>query len=324
MSVTTVLVPVLEPEAEALFEGEPAPELASRARTLRPRVARVDAVRDELHELLFPRWAEARAKPPNAVRRLASLFRRDQSAPASEGYDPFVQLFGRSLPLDGPPRTVVEALARALQADDDAFTEVVASHLRGLDARAEKLFRDAPTPPPPDELDAAIALETKAIATALAASPPELGAALDAVARLSAWSWPVWRLDGQMLPDLLRTLGIGVVSGRATALFEPLAETRPAITAALPSLPERLPDFARAGSFLTSAEVRLVAGALRLRRGLIAKNVADSGESAALVMRDARLLEEAVLFCEARSLALLEAAGVEWHERYAKKTRATS
>src|SRR4051794_8527879 len=61
VSVTTVLVPVLEPEAEALFAGgedarRAALEAIRRALVLRARVARVDAIRDELHDLLFAHW----------------------------------------------------------------------------------------------------------------------------------------------------------------------------------------------------------------------------------------------------------------------------
>ncbi len=315
VSATTVLVPVAEPEAESLLAGQEPSEIAARARLLRPRVGRVDAVREELHELLFPRWTGARGRAPNPVERIATLFRKRQAAPPSLGYDPFVQIFGRSLPFEGAPGTMVATLNRALAADEAAFQDLVAASLHSFDPRAERIFREAPAPAPPIDLDVAIDAESAAIKTALAEQPPDLARALDAIARLSAWSWPVWRLDGEMLPGLLSTLGIEVVASRATGLFEELAEVRPEIRDFFPRLPDRLPDFARAGSFLTSAEVRLVAGALRLRRGQIAKNVADTDEATAILMRHARLLEEAAGFCESQSLALLEAAGVEWHER---------
>jgi hypothetical protein len=316
VSVTTVLVPVLEPEAEGLFENGDAAGLRTRARRLRARVARVDAIREELHDLLFPRWKAANTARPPLPLRLIQALRKAKPAEASAGYDPFVHLFGRSLPVDGAsPKAVVEALVKVLAQDDAVADETLAAHLTALDPRAGERLRQQPRPAVDEALDPAIDRELAKIRTAMSAQPPALRAALDAVVRLSAWSFPVWRLDGEMLPDLLRAVGIGVTPGRARGLFETVADARPELVPLLDTLPARLPDFAGTGSFLTSGEVKVLAGALRLQRGVIARNAADSGENATLVMRHMRLLEEAVLFCEAEGLGLAEAAGVEWHDR---------
>lgn len=320
MSVTTVLVPVLEPEAEALFEGGEAAAralagLVDRARPLRARVARVDAMREELHDLLYPRWQGGHKRPGQAFSRILSAFRKVAPATASTGYDPFVQLFGRSLPVEAAtPRQVAEALVQLVAADETTFEATLGAQLDTLDARAGERYRREPRHPPPAKLEEAVAAEGALIAASLQA-PSTLRPALDAVARLSAWSRPVWRLDGEMLPDLLRTLGIGVVAGRASGLFETAFEARPELAAVAGTLPVRLADFSTAGTWLSSGDVKLLAGALRLQRLSIAKNAAESGENAELAMRHARLLEEAALFCEAEGFGLLEAAGVEWHDR---------
>lgn len=310
-----MLVPVLEPEAEALLRGEAPPALLERARRLRDRVARVDAVREDLHAALFEHWTAAQARAPTLLDTLRRVLRRGAPArPAPGGYDPFVQLFGRSLPVAGDTgRDVAARLTALLGADDATFSAEIAADLASFDPKARPIFESAAPPGPPPELDARLAAEG-ARARAALEEGGSLAPALDALVRPSAWSWPVWRLDGEMLPSLLKTLGVTVHAGRADALFAE-ALTPEALENRAGTLPRGLGDFRGAGAFLSSSDVKSLAGSLRLYRARIAENVRASGEAEALLQRHQRLLEEAVLFCEAHDLALCEAAGVEWHDR---------
>lgn len=321
MSATTVLVPLLEREGEALVEGGEARGVAldaivARAGLLRPRVARVDAIREELHGLLFAQWPEGRERPVPYLLKVLRSLRPPRPVVRTFGYDPFVQLFGRSLPIEAPsPKAVAERLARLLTLDAAEFEAQLTADLRGLDPAAGALFSASTAPPPPEGLDASIRAQARTIEETLASPSPSLRTALKAVVRLSAWSQPVWRFDGEMLPDLLRTLGIELAASGARELFEGLVERRPGLEPLLKKLPARLEDFAGVGAFLTSTDVRVLAGALRLQRQRIAQNARDNSENMRLALRHLRLLEEAVFFCEAQGLALAEAAGVEWHDR---------
>lgn len=318
MSATAVLVPVLEPEAEALVSGgdaarEALQSLTVRGERLRARVAAVDAIREELHLLLFPRWQGPNEKPPGFFAALLSYFQTRQPARRSQGYDPFVHLFGRSLPVAAPDSALVaKRLADLLALEDDAFLEALGKELALLDPAATKLRADASLPPVP--LSEAVEQQATVLSEAMAAAPPAFKQALDTVVRLSAWTQPVWRFDGEFLPDLLRTLGIGVEIERAVELFEPLVDEHPAWAQELTKLPVSLGSFDGAGAWLSSTQVKVVAGTLRLQRGRLADN-ASLTRNPALVMRHLRLLEEAIFFCEANGLALCEASGVEWHER---------
>jgi len=318
VSATTVLVPVDEPEAEALLEGgEPAPHaldaLKQRARTLRARVGRVDAVRDALHELLVPLWKASRPPPPRWFDPLARLVTKPAPAPRSTGYDPFVQLWGRSLPLAGStPEQVAARLQELLPAGDEAFDRALAVELRALHPQAEALWASAPSPGHPG-LDAAIDAENARLRNSLGLSVRSLDPAYQAIVRLSAWSQPIWRLDGELLPDLLRTLGATVVVRRATPLFEGLFDARPELRPLADNLPKQLGNFDGAGGWLGGDDARSLVRSLRVNRLRVETNLAgsDDPESA---MREVRLLEEALLYCEKRGLALAEAAGVEWRD----------
>lgn len=318
MSATAVLVPVLEPEAEALVSGgdaakEAVSDLVVRGERLRSRVAAVDAIREELHLLLFPRWQGPKEKPPGFFASLASYFQTRQPARRSQGYDPFVHLFGRSLPVAAPDSALVaKRLADLLALDDDAFLEALGKELALLDPAATGVWSQASLAPVP--LREAIDRQTKALADAMSTEPPAFRTALDVVVRLSAWTQPVWRFDGEFLPDLLRTLGIGVEIERPIELFEALVDEHPGWAQALSKLPVALGSFDGAGAWLSSTQVKFVAGTLRLQRGRLADNASYVAHPA-LVMRHLRLLEEAIFFCEANGLALCEASGVEWHER---------
>jgi hypothetical protein len=318
--VTTLLVPVLEGEAEAMVEGGAAAKdalvpLVARARRWRARVAWVDAVRDELHELLWPLWSAAERPADGPLARVLRLFRKPRPAEPSTGYDPFVQLFGRSLPLDAPtPREVAALLCAVDRLDDAGFDAALLDQLGKLDPRAAQLLAHAPRPGVPEGLGLAIEAAASDVAAAAADPSRPLGDAVAGIARLSAWSQPLWRLDGDGLGEVLSALGVEVVVGPARALFELAVEAHPELEDRRARLPAALPGFEGAGGYLTSADVQLVAGALRLRRGQLAKNAA-AAEHPALLMRHGRLLEEAVLYCEAEGLGLLEAAGVEWHAR---------
>ena len=63
-------------------------------------------------------------------------------------------------------------------------------------------------------------------------------------------------------------------------------------------------------------DVKMVAGSIQFRRTRLAKNATDNADDPEVTLRNLRLLEEAVLFCESQNLALVrKAAGVEWHDR---------
>lgn len=311
---------MLEPEAEGLLAGDASVRgaLQARARTLRARVARVDAVREELHLALFHRWAAGQARAPTMLDTLRGMIRRKLNGgatprPEPGGYDPFVHLFGRSLPAAGRTGKEVAARIRTLLAADDAtFTAGIAADLASVDPVARPLWEGAPVVEAPPELAGRIDSEADRVHASLAGE--SLRPALDGLARLSAWSWPVWRLDGEMLPPLLRTLGLTVQAGRADALFAERLDPE-TLEIKARTLPRGLGDFSGAGAFLSSTEVKSLAGSLRLYRARLAENLRASGEAEALLQRHLRLLEEAVLFCEAEDLALCEAAGVEWHDR---------
>jgi hypothetical protein len=320
VSVTTVLVPVSEGEAEALVSGsgreaaieaiEAIEAIGRRASVLRARVARVDALRDELHLLLFEKWSAARSRE-GAITRFLKAFQKKRPAQAATGYDPFVQLFGRSLPVAGDaPRAVAARLSALLAMDEAAFESELAADLATFDVRAGALFRASPQAPSP-ETTQHITHEAKKLASALAPEGP-LAPALDALVRLSAWSRPVWRLDGETLGGLLQELGIGIAPSRGGVLFE---EVIAVSTERLEALPQGLSGFSGAGAVLTSAQVQSLAAAFRMQRGRLSHNAAAAEDDARIVMRHARLLEEATLFAEAEGLALAEAAGIEWHDR---------
>lgn len=318
MSATAVLVPILEPEAEALLDGDAhaiISELRARAALLRRRIARVDTIREELHALLFSKWEKSLPKHPGMFAALSSLWKKPEPAQSSKGYDPFVHLFGRSLPVAAPDsKLVADRLTKLLSLEEDAFVESLGAELALLDPKARTLWSETRPLDAPPALEGAITEELTALERAMRSEPPKPAAALDAIVKLSAWSRPVWRFDGDMLPDLLRTLGIGVELSPAVELFEARADESPALEAALKTLPMSLGSFAGAGAWLSSSQVKLVGGALRLQRGRLATNAAQS-ENPTIVMRHVRLLEEAVFFCEENGFALSEAAGVEWHER---------
>ncbi|MFM2151959.1 MAG: hypothetical protein RL199_394 [Pseudomonadota bacterium] len=310
MGVTTVLVPVDEAEVEAWLEGGPVEEAVSRTARLRRRVARVDAVREELHALLFPHWAGA-ARPRWSVGRWVAALRRPGSASASTGWDPFVHLFGRSLPVTGADaRAVAATLAGLVDLDDDdACALRLEASLSAVDARAGAVWRSAPAFREVEGVARRIECQRKKLACAVSAE--DLAATLPPLARLVAWSRPVWRFDGHALGELLAIAGIGVPPEAPSALLEERFGIDAVASAALPS---GLGDFTGTGGYLTGSGVKLLAGALRLGRMAIAKRIGASGEPAAIAMRHLRLLEEAVVFCEAKGYGLWETAGLEWHE----------
>jgi len=323
MSVTTLLIPIAAQEAEALLEGGAAgqaatAEMTARAATLRGRIAAVDAVRDELHDRLFASWPGARPVPPTAA-VLNALLRKLRPPPPTAlptGYDPFVHLFGRSLPVDGrTPKEVAERLHRILKLDDAAFRVELAQDVRGLDAAAGERIRASLASLQPVDLAPAVSAEVARLQSAVARDPPDLTAALDSLVRLGAWSHPLWRLDGEMLPDLFETLGLTVKPEAAAPLFEELAFTRPEVQAAIESLPSTLARFAGAGSYLSGTAVKVLSGSLRLNGGRLIENAVRNSGDPPLTLRHLRLLMEAAFFCEAEDLGLAEAAGVEWHDR---------
>lgn len=326
MSVTTVLVPVLEPEVESLFEGgagsdEARAAIVARASVLRPRVAWVDSVREDLHTLLFPLFELSGGRRPGLLQRLKSRFLPNPAVAPSTGYDPFVQLFGRSLPVGGSSSLeVAQALQQVMGMEDERFRSVLTSDLAALDPRVRDVLSNArldatSLSEASSEIADAVHQQVREVGRALQSGTPDLRGALDAAIRLSAWSWPVWRLDGEMLPDLLTKLNTTVKPQRATGLFDPLVDERPELAELLETLPKRLAGFDSAGSFLPSDSVKILARSLKLYARKVAENVAASRESPVILMRQLRLLEEALLFCEAEGLALCEASGVEWHDR---------
>lgn len=321
MSATAVLVPVLESEVKALVApGGPSADaqgrLLERARTLRERVARVDAVREELHDLFFPKWKGPNERPPGFMSSLTSYFRKHEPAAVSKGYDPFVHLFGRSLPVAAPDSpSVAQRLSKLLTMDDASFQESLGSELALLDPSARALWTNAPRAASEAPfVPTAVSAQMAALSHALRKSPPDFTQALDIVVRLSAWSRPIWRFDGEMLPDLVRTLDLNVEWENASDLFTGVFDPTPQRDRALSRLPKALDSFDGAGAWLSSTQVKFVANALRIQKRRLA-DTASYAQTPALVMRHMRLLEEAVFFCEANGLALSEAAGVEWHDR---------
>jgi hypothetical protein len=295
VSATTVLVPLSESEAEQLLGPEPDAgtaigALIDRARTLRSQVAVVDAVREELHDLLYARWEEGRRKSPlpPLLRALLRKVRPEEPPSLPTGYDPFVHLFGRSLPVGGPnPRAVADRLREVLALRGDAFLTALATDLRSLDPRAA----DVPLAgkEPPADLEEAIQSEWQKETTALA--------------------------QGELLGPLLDTLGLTVRPDRATVLFEELAEARRELQPALEQLPNKLPGFAGAGGYLSSTGVKLLAGSLRMSGTRLLQNAGRNADDAEATLRHLRLLSEAVFYCEEEELGLAEGSGVEWHDR---------
>jgi len=311
VSVTCVLVPVPHAEAEALVVGDSSAweRLTARASTFRPRVARVDAIREELHTLLFPRWQGAR--PPSVVDRLRAFFRqRPEPTIDFAAYDPYVHLFGRSLPLRARSASShAERLAAAVAANEDAFASALAADLASLDPRAAELF--ARTPVPTIDVIPRIDRLRRRVAACVSGSE-SLKPAWDAVVRALAISGPVWRFDGEQLGDLLHTLGVGTEIGDASSLLRDagLPETR------LTDLPKALGDFVGAGGFLSAGLAMTLGASLKLNRRRILANVRADGDAEAITLRHARLLEEALATCTHAGAGLAEAAGVEWHDAW--------
>lgn len=316
MSVTAVLVPFAENEAEALLAAnreEALRPLLARARTLRPRLARLDGVREELHAALFHKWNHEAGRAPSPLVQVWRLVTKARGEVREfAGYDPFVHLFGRSLPATGATsRDVAAAIARLCEADDAAFETALAADLRGLDPKAAGLFLEARTPAV-EGLDEAFGAEARRLEAGL--SGEDYKAAFDALVRLQAWSRPVWRLDGAMLEGLLGDVGVQVEAGSGADFFQEALDPPPS-EAALARLPRGLETFSGPGAYFPAARVKVLAGALRLQRARIRANATQSDERTAIVLRHVRLVEEAALYCEAHDLGLCEAAGVEWHDR---------
>lgn len=322
MSATTILVPISEPEARTLLAGGTAGEAAvsaitERAATLRSRVAVVDAVREELHNLLFERWADARAeKPPSLLARLTARWRPAEPPRLPTGYDPLVHLFGRSLPAGGADaRGVAERIRSLVAMDNAAFREAIAADLGAFDPRAPAVFEQAFTRVTNPGVGSAMKNEALAVERALGREPPDAKGAYDAVVRLAAWSRPIWRLDGEMLGALMQAAALPIKPERAGVLFDEAGRERPALAAAVEKLPEGLPSFSGAGGYLSAAAVKLCAPSLRGGAGKAAQSAASSADDPPATLRNLRLLAEAILYCEAENLGLAEAAGVEWHDR---------
>jgi hypothetical protein len=308
-----------EPEAELLVGPAPAATaaiaaLTERAKTLRSQVAAVDAVREDLHGLLYARWEQGRQKRrlPPLLRALLRKVRPEEAPLLPAGYDPLVHLFGRSLPVAAPsPRAVADHLREVLVLRGDAYREALMADLRALDGNAGSTrLPDTRSPP---ELEAAIQSEWQRVVDALAEARAVV--AWDALVRLSAWSRPIWRLDGELLGQLLEELGLTVRPDRATVLFEELADERPELQSALELLPSKLLGFTGAGGYLSSTSVKLLAGSLRMSGARLLQNAGRNADDTEVTLRHLRLLSEAVFFCEEEGLGLAEATGVEWHDR---------
>ena len=317
MSVTTLLIPVDEPEAEAVLAGGPGgadtiEAIARRARHWQACIACVDTVREDLHALLFHRWADSRGPREGLFARLLRPFRATPTARPSTGYDPYVQLFGRPLPVTvEPPREVAQVLRRLQTLELGPSLALLAEQLDKLDLRAGALLRQTTPTDDGGRLTAGLEREQHRIVTTLAATG-DLQPALVAIARMMAWSRPIWRLDGESLSGLLGTVGLPMGETTAQALFDELAVDRPEIDSRRAQLPTQLSDHAGTGAYLSSADVKGLAGALRLQRLTLARNAARGHDHPQLIMRHLRLLEEAICFAEASDSGLIEAAGIEW------------
>lgn len=311
MSATTVLVPVSEDEVRRLLTGQRVEALGPRARLLRSRVAQVDAVREDVHSALYEGWENEQAAALPRPGLLAALGRRIKPPPVDgrlpTGYDPYIHIFGRSLPVAADaPVAVAERLAKLLAMDDAAFATAINDDLRQLGAGAFTVSAQAK----PVEVEASLLQQLGALATALQAQPPQVRAAWDAVLRISAWSRPVWRLDGDLLSPFLTLLAVGTKPEPATELFKASGLD----LAGAQALPAAIPSFSGGGGYFSVVAVKALAAALRFQSRLVqtAQKTSDDPEVA---LRNLRLLSEAAFYCEREGLGLAEAAGVEWHDR---------
>jgi len=315
MSVTTVLIPVPEQIAEALVAGGPqaataASSLIAEAIPLRRLVSSVDAIREELHACLFPRWKAGRPPAAAWLKAVISLFRRQRPLLDADGYDPFVHLFGRSLPIDGPtPRDVATALRSLLADPPERGLATIAATIERLDRRAAEILRQ-------QELvqgSARLEEQLKAMAQEVAVAEDSHSALQRSVGRLAlllSLTQPLWRLDGQSLPALLSAVGMEEPPGSPAPLYEELAAARPVLGPLLTELLPTLVAHEGTGAFLSSSDVTRCLGAIRLRRTTVMTNAADAA-APLIVLRHLRLLEEALSYCELTGMGLLEAAGVE-------------
>lgn len=313
MSATTILVPVDETEARSLVHARSSAlvdALVQRTHALRRAVGRVDAVREELHALLFPKWEQLNERPPGLWASLVGWLKRSPGATPSRGYDPFIHLFGRSLPIaSGEPSVVARDLGKIVEFDERALDAALGDELATLSPATRELWSAARSKG--ENIRPSIEQELVALDGALKTEPADFRRALVAIARLSAWSRPVWRFDGEMLSTLLQTLEIGFDPQTARALFEPVPER---FERELGRLPRTLESFRGTGVWLSSAQVKLLGASLRGGKRRLTETAARAAHPH-VVLRHLRLLEEAVYFCETSNLALCEAAGVEWHER---------
>jgi hypothetical protein len=308
VSVTTVLVPVSTAEVDALERGDAVPALTERARLLRGRVAQVDAVREDLHSQLYDAWEQAQEAAAPRGGLLAAIGRKIKPPIVEHrlpvGYDPYVQLFGRSLPLaDDSPVTIAERIPKVLALDGTAFTASMIEELGRLGATDVAI----PAASAPADLEAAIEAQQRQLHAALAARA--LRSAWDALLRLCAWSQPIWRLDGELLMPLLIASAVATKPEPATALFPNLSAAQVSET-----LPGAIPSFSGGGGYFTPAAVKELAAALRFQSRIVqaARKAADDSD---IALRNLRLLSEAAFYCEREGLGLAEAAGVEWHDR---------
>jgi hypothetical protein len=320
VSVTTVLVPLLEVEVHALLLGRAPEEMIDRANRVRRRVQAVDASREELHVLLYPLWERGlAARRPSGPRGPISLLTRlvtpRRPPPAPPAYDPYVQVFGRSLPVAGDtPRAVADRLTELMGKDDPTFEQSFTEDLRRLDARATDVVARH-RPGAVGGVALAVAAEVGLLRQCLDADPPRLSDAWTAIVSLQAWSWPVWRLDGDMIGQLLEALGIAIRPEPPRSVFEPWLQSRGLPDTALAGLPGKLPSFRAAGGYFPAAQVKALAGSIGVQSSRLAQNALRNADDPDAALRNLRLLSEAAFYCERNGLGLAEAAGLEWHDR---------
>ena len=315
MSVTTVLIPVPEQVAETLVAGGPlttaaTASLIEEATPLRRLVATVDAVREELHACLYHHWAAGR--PPSAawLRAVVGLFRRRHPILDTQGYDPFVHLFGRSLPIDGPsPRHVAESLRALLSEPPERGLATLADMIGQLDRRAAAVLRQQCVALPSATLSGQLSRLASAVAVD-ADVESSLNRSIEQLARLLSLTQPLWRLDGHTLPSILSAVGIEEQPGSPAPLYEELSLEQPALAPCMAALDSDLITHEGTGAFLSSSDVTRCLGAIRLRRATVMANAARAA-TPLITLRHLRLLEEALCYCELTGKGLLETSGLE-------------
>ena len=88
----------------------------------------------------------------------------------------------------------------------------------------------------------------------------------------------------------------------------------PGLARGVTAIPGILPSFRATGAVFSNADVQAIAGSFRLHwRRMFAATASEP--AVAIAVRNLRLVAEAFAYAEIAGTGIIEAAGVEWHER---------